>query len=100
MKVHSTKLEIVMDDGRELEATVDQRDYAAWEAAPENDQERDQNHTMTRFIAWSALKRAGEVKSNFKHFNAIECVQVMLQQTVDAADESEEVADGDDPTRG
>jgi len=100
MKVHGTKLDVVMDDGRELEVTVDQRDYAAWEAAPENDDSRDWSHTRTRFIAWNALKRAGEVKSGFKHFNTVECVQVMLPQESDTEAESEEEAGEADPTRG
>lgn len=98
-----SKFEVLMDDGKTLTCEVDQRDYAAWEAAPENDGSGRGRHTGARYFAWSALRRAGEYKSGFRRFNEIDCVQVELIETniptEPDTDEGEEETEQDNPTR-
>lgn len=94
MQLHSTKIDVLLDDGREVLAEADQRDFAAWEAAPENDGTGRGRTIMARYLAWSALRRAGEVKASFQRFNALECVQAMARP-----EEGEEETEQDNPTQ-
>jgi hypothetical protein len=66
-----------MDDGQILEATCDQRDYAAWEIHPLHDDDRPV--TRIRYLAFSALNRSGWTKLSWPAWNAA-CV------SADAAD--------------
>lgn len=63
---------VVMDDGRELTALVDQRDFARAEAQqiPDTAQQ-----TMVRFYAWSALSRTKQYGGSWEEFNATDCVE-------------------------
>jgi len=84
---------VEMDDGRELKAVIDQRDYAAVEAA-EIDPATHRN-TWVRFLAWSALARTKQYGGPFEVFNTTDCVEATHREPeVPAGDE-----DGLDPGR-
>jgi hypothetical protein len=95
-KLEPTKIE-VWTDGRDTELVVlaDQRDFAAWEAAAENDPERQQPSTMTRWIAWNAARRAGQITSSFAKFNSTECISAIVM----SEPEDQEDEEGDDPSQ-
>ncbi len=90
--------DVLMEDGQELTARVDQRDFAAWEAADENDGSGRGRHTAARYFVWNALRRAGETALNFKAFNKV-CIQAMLVREEGAPDEGEEETEQDNPTQ-
>ncbi len=79
MKIYEAVLDFVLD-GREEALTVksDQRDFAAWEAQPEAENERAWVHTRFRFLAWSAARRAGLIDKSidWPKFNEELCIQV------------------------
>jgi hypothetical protein len=62
-------------DGTEIEATVDQRDWAALEAAQGNGTVVG-SITSVRFLTWSALRRAKEYTGAWEKFNGTDCVHV------------------------
>jgi hypothetical protein len=83
------KLTVVMADGRELEVSADQRDWAAMEilelpaAAP---------IARTRALAWSALKRAGHYNGRWDRFAEHDCVRVTEVEVPDPDADPAEVA--------
>jgi hypothetical protein len=83
------KLTVVMADGRELEVSADQRDWAAMEilelpaAAP---------IARTRALAWSALKRAGHYNGRWDRFAEHDCVMVTEVEVPDPEADADEVA--------
>lgn len=69
-KPEPTRIEVWLDNREEaLVAVADQRDFAAWESAPENDPERHQPAVMTRYVAWHAARRAGQYSGTFDRFS-------------------------------
>ncbi len=88
-KVLSTELSVLLDDGTEVTASVDQRDYARWEAAPENVEGREMNTLRLRYLAWAALERTGKYEHGFTRFNTVDAVQVLAP----SAEPEEEAAE-------
>jgi hypothetical protein len=74
------EIEVQLDGQDDFTALADQRDAAAWEAAPENNPERVQSVTSTRYIAWHAAKRAGQVTCSFSEFNNKLCISATLAE--------------------
>jgi hypothetical protein len=71
-----------MDGGAEHDVHADQRDLAKWEVQDFAAEGR--THLQSRFLAWSALTRAGEYRQPFERFNNVDCIEV-----VDGDEESE-----------
>ena len=90
MKLFETKIECLMADGGELLAVVDQRDFAAFEGSDLYDEAGGRGTIRTRWLAWSALRRAKHVTATWKEFNTTLLVQEM------AVTEEEEEPGGDD----
>lgn len=84
-------------DGRPepVKVTSDQRDLARWEAADCRDETA--VHTRSRFVAWSALARAGEYTAGWKQFNDRDCVEVESLYVPDGSDDDGEDEQGLDP---
>jgi hypothetical protein len=84
---------VEMDDGRELEIFIDQRDLAAYEAAdvPEG------QHTYLRFLAWSAMSRQKRYSGPWEQFNTLDCVEVADPPGAEEEDEAEDGAERLDP---
>lgn len=97
MKLFETKIECTMADGGELLAIVDQRDVAAFEGSDLYDDEGGRPTVRTRWLAWSALRRAKAVTASWKDFNTELCVQAWA-----VTEEEEEPADDEslDPSKG
>jgi hypothetical protein len=68
----ATAMTVELDDGRTLNCTVDQRDWARLEAADIPDRAR---QTRVRFLAWSALKRGKQYTGPWDEFNDTDCVE-------------------------
>ncbi len=73
----AAKLDLVvtMEDGAELTAAVDQRDYARWEVQEEAQLERIPALTRLRFLAFSALTRTQKLACSWPEFGQT-CVNV------------------------
>ena len=84
---------VEMADGRMLSLTVDQRDYAALEAA---DIGPDQPHTYGRHLAYTAACRAGLYSKSWEDFNTRDCVETIHASKLADAEGDE---DGLDPTQ-
>lgn len=81
-----------MDDGRILEAVVDQRDYAKAEGAGIT---LDVTNLWMRYLAWSALKRNKQYGGTWEQFNEVDCVEATDGKTEEPAGADE----GLDPGR-
>lgn len=95
---------LVWLDGQEepREVQADQRDFAAWEASPLNDGERQLHiHTIPRHWAWTAMRRTGQVDRSvtWAKFNEELCVQAQFKPEDSAAPDAEEDEQGLDPGR-
>ncbi len=99
-----SKLSVTMDDGaggeRVLEVVADQRDWAIWEAHPDNVEGRHLAVTQQRALAFSAMKRAGLTDCVWRVFNEQRCIDVQFLGTVGAPESEEgEGEEGLDPGR-
>ncbi len=97
MTVLKVPLIAYMDGGEPIEAQADQRDFAAWEAQPEAENDRAWQHTRFRFLAWHAARRTGAIDKalSWPDFNE-KCVQVNEKSS--AAEEEPEGEQEGDPT--
>jgi hypothetical protein len=82
-----------MDDGTSHEVTVDQRDFAKWEAQPFADEAL--IHTRLRFLTFSAMKRAGLTSAQWPEFNERLLVDTGIQEDEEEAEDEQ----GLDPGR-
>lgn len=93
------KYTVDMEDGRQLEVSTDQRDWAAMEVM---DFPRGAGVTATRYMAYSALRRTGKYNGAWDRFNGVDCRQVdALAEPPAAAElaaEEGEEEQGADPT--
>lgn len=81
-----------------VRVVVDQRDLAAAEAAGLGD-DTIQRHSRTRFLAWSAGRRAGHWRTPWPKFNDQECVHAEVPADFNDDDDAdgETGADALDP---
>lgn len=80
---------VELDGGRQLQAVVDQRDFARAEG---QDISAAAKYTWIRFLGYAALTRTGQYEGTWERFNGVDCVEVA---EVPAAAED----DADDPGR-
>lgn len=97
------ELRAEMEDGRALDVVADQRDVARWEVQPFGcamSEWDSRINLATRFLAWSALTRQGELAGQtWDQFNA-DCVEVGDMPAPDDADDADDqAADADPPGR-
>lgn len=97
-------LTVEMSDGRTLEVTGDQRDWAQMEVL---DLPASAVVTRTRAIAWSALKRAALYNGRWDRFQEHDCVRVAERDSDDQDDQGDQwdpkapsVVEGDAPPAG
>lgn len=86
-------LQVELDDGAELLAVVDGRDFVAAEAKGWFDSSKEQV-TRVRFLAWHCLKRTEKYTGSWEKFNKTDCVDV---QAVDPAEDADERLDPGHP---
>jgi hypothetical protein len=67
------ELELEPGGSSTVSVVVDQRDFAAVEAAEITSETK---HTWMRYMAWNAMKRAGTYAGTWEAFNGRECVEV------------------------
>ncbi len=81
---------VELDSGETYDVSIDQRDFAALEAAGIADGAQT---TKVRYVAWNASKRTGRYTGSWEQFNTHDCVE--------AADREEPAAGTDslDPGR-
>jgi hypothetical protein len=64
-----------MEDGTEHDVHADQRDIAKWEVQPFAAEGR--MNVQMRYLAWSALSRAGDYRQPWERFNNVDCVEAV-----------------------
>lgn len=66
------ELVVVYENGDTTTATAGQRDIARWESEKFGGEtaQREKPMTFARYVAWSALKRAGETKDSWPAWDA------------------------------
>ncbi len=100
MKPFEAVLDFLLEGRSEpTSVSADQRDFAAWEAQPEAENERAWVHTRFRFLAWHAAKRQGLISTDWREFNEKLCIQV-TSRDMDEAEESEGEQEGDPTASG
>lgn len=70
---------------------VDQRDLAAWEGCDVNIPDRPQLYTATRWMAWNAARRAGQIEKelSWEKFNEHRCLKASVVSQPSAEDEED-----------
>jgi len=81
-----------MDDGRTLKVVIDQRDYAAVEAAEINS--ATSPNLWSRFLAYNAAHRTKQYGGTWEQFNSNDCVEAVSHSSEESDD-----AEGLDPGR-
>jgi hypothetical protein len=96
MEAFKINLDFLLE-GREeaLSVTADQRDFAAWEAQPEAENERAWVHTRFRFLTWHAAKRQGVIAMSWAEFNEKLCIQVHSRDQDEAEQDAEDEQEPD-----
>lgn len=74
---------VVMDDGRELKLSADQRDIALLEAAGLDGT----TFLRVRHLAWTAMRRQHGYKGSWDQFNETDCVEVLDDGDGEAGEE-------------
>lgn len=92
-----TPFTVEMDNGEEFTVQVDQRDWAALEA---QDIPESAAHMRTRYLAYSAARRAGRVSIDWVRFNERDCVEAAVQETEDDSEGEQGLDPGNLPTSG
>ncbi len=102
------QLYVVMDGSdAEVLVAVDQRDFAGWEAAPENRGELetedgirrvDDSHTRLRWLAWNAMRRQKKTAASWEDFHKLLCVQVSGASLADEESAGSEDEQTEGPT--
>jgi hypothetical protein len=82
--LRQTYLVLMEGAGDPVAVVTDQRDWAKLEAA---DFRETMNFTRTRYIAWSAMCRAGQYAGPFERFNERDCVDVALPDKTEDDDD-------------
>lgn len=92
----TTKVPLVaqMEDGNNLSVVADMRDFAKWEIQPEAGLPNPATFTRSRFLAWSAARRAKLYAGSWMEFNEQDCVEVSSPD-----DDKPQDGDGLDPTQ-
>lgn len=88
-------VEVILDrNGKEETITVkvDQRDLAAWEGCDVNIPDRAQLYTATRWMAWHAARRAGQIgrDATWEKFNEDLCLKASVVNAEPAAAEEDD----------
>lgn len=79
MKALQHKFDVLLDgEAKSFTVLVDQRDFAAYEASDEYQEDGSRNATKLRFLCWNAMKRTNLIAANWQKFNGELCVQVAL----------------------
>jgi len=79
MKAFELVIECTMDDGAVLTAKVDQRDHAAFESSDLYTSEPPVTATTkTRWLAWNALRRTGQLDMPWRAFHFDQCAGAIV----------------------
>lgn len=103
MKAFQIEITCTMDDGRELVAHVDQRDHAAFEGTEMYTQDPPiSSATKTRWLAWNALRRSGQIQMDWSTFNLEQCAGAIVTDWPTKGQPEQEESEGEeseDPSR-
>lgn len=103
MKAFQLEVTCTMDDGRELVALIDQRDRAAYEISDLYGADPEPSEiTRTRWLAWNALKRTGQVLVDWTAFHLEACAGVQVTDWPGKGEPEQESGEGEqepDPSR-
>lgn len=103
MKAFQLEVTCTMGDGQELVALIDQRDRAAYEISPLYGAEPEPSEiTRTRWLAWNALKRTGQISWPWEAFNLEQCAGVQATDWPGKDEAEQESGEGEqepDPSR-
>jgi hypothetical protein len=79
METVGLKIEVKLDGVEApLYAVTDQRDHAAYEGSAAYEVAAGSGVTRVRHLAYTALKRAGQLNMGWEKFNTEKCIQAMV----------------------